>query len=274
MKRVHVSGIEMAVEDRGAGPAVVFVHGFPLDHAMWSAQVEGLSKRHRVLAPDLRGFGQSGATAGKVTMAQFAEDLALMLDALEVEGAVSVCGLSMGGYIAFAFWEKFRERLRSLVLCDTRAKSDTPQAAADRLAMADRVVGEGLGPVAESMLPKLLSRGTWQSRPGLVKSLREMILQARPEGVAAAARGMAERPDMTGRLGEIGCPVLVVVGAEDAISTPEEMRSIAAGIPDSRLVEIPGAGHMSPMEQPEAVNRAVREFLGASPTGAGRGIGS
>ena len=261
MRRVQVSGIELAVEERGAGPAVVLVHGFPLDHTMWSAQVEALSERHRVLAPDLRGFGESGVTAGKVTMIRMAEDLAEMLDALGVEGPVSVCGLSMGGYVALAFWEMFRDRLRSLVLCDTRAKADTPQAAADRLAMADRVLAEGLTPLADSMLPKLLGRESRQSRPALVESLRQMILNARPEGVAAAARGMAERPDMTGRLGEIRCGVLVVVGAEDAISTPEEMRSIGAAIPGSRVVVIPAAGHMSPMEQPEAVNRAVREFL-------------
>jgi 3-oxoadipate enol-lactonase len=261
MRRVQVTGVELAVEDRGVGPPLVLLHGYPLDHAMWSAQVETLAKRHRVLAPDLRGFGRSGVTPGKVAMAQLAKDLAVMLDTLEVEGPVSVCGLSMGGYVAFAFWEQFRQRLRSLVLCDTRAKPDTPQAAADRRKTADRVEGEGVGLLADSMLPKLLSRTTWESRPELVDSLRQMILRAPPEGVAAAARGMAERPDMTGRLGEIRCPVLVVVGADDAISPPEEMRSLAAAIPGSRVVEIPGAGHMSPMEQPEAVSRAIGEFL-------------
>lgn len=261
MRQVQISEVELAVEDRGAGPVVVLVHGFPLDHRMWSAQIKAVSRAHRVLAPDLRGFGQSGVTPGTVTMARFAQDLAEMLEALEVAEPVTVCGLSMGGYIAFEFWEKYRDRLRGLVLCDTKAQADTAQGASSRLAVAERIEREGAAFLAEGMLPRLVAPETLQSRPDVVDPIRQMITEAPAQGVAAAARGMATRADMTGRLGEIRCGVLVIVGTQDAISPPEEMRVLGAAIPGSRVVEIPGAGHMSPMEQPELVNQALEQFL-------------
>jgi pimeloyl-ACP methyl ester carboxylesterase len=261
MRRVEVSGAELAVEDRGSGSVLLLVHGFPLDHAMWLHQVDELSATHRVLAPDLRGFGASDVTEGKVTMRQFARDLGEMLDALGISEPVALAGLSMGGYIAFQFWQEFSPRLAALILCDTRANPDSPQAAADRLAAADRVVREGAAALAEGMLPKLLSPHTRQTNPQLAETLRRTMLANPRQGIAAAARGMAERPDMTPRLGEIRCPVLVVVGADDGISPPAEMRAMAAAIPHSHVVEIPQAGHMSPLEQPAAVNRAIVEFL-------------
>jgi pimeloyl-ACP methyl ester carboxylesterase len=193
-----------------------------------------------------------------------ARDLAAMLDALGIVEPVCLCGLSMGGYVAFQFWEEYPDRLASLVLCDTRANADSAQGAADRRAAADRVVREGSSSLAEGMLPKLFSPATHQSRPELVDSVRRTILSSPRQGIAAAARGMAERPDMTARLGEIRCPALVVVGADDVISPPEEMRALAASLPRSRVAEIAQAGHMSPLEQPEAVNRAIAEFLGGS----------
>lgn len=261
MRRLKVSGAELAVEDRGAGSTLVLVHGFPLDHTMWSHQVAELSKSRRVLAPDLRGFGGSTVSEGQVTMRQFARDLADVLDALEITEPVALAGLSMGGYVAFQFWQEFSRRLAALVLCDTRAGADTPQGAADRLAAADRVVRDGPESLADGMIPKLFSPSTRQAQPDLVDSLRRTMLGNPRHGIAAAARGMAERPDMTSRLAQIACPVLVVVGSDDSISPPGEMRAMAAAIPNSRVVEIPQAGHMAPLEQPGAVNRAIEDFL-------------
>jgi pimeloyl-ACP methyl ester carboxylesterase len=229
---------------------------------MWAGQVERLSATHRVLAPDLRGFGQSTVTEGCVTMQQFARDLAAMLDALGIAEPVTLGGLSMGGYVAFQFWQEFSSRLAALILCDTRANADSAQGAADRRAAADRVVREGPAALAEGMLPKLFSPATRETRPSLIDAVRSTMLGNPRQGIAAAARGMAERPDMTARLAEIRCPVLVVVGAEDTISPPADMRAMAAAIPGCRVAEIPQAGHMAPLEQPDAVNRAIEEFLG------------
>ena len=263
MKTQTVNGIELAVADEGNGPPLVLVHGFPLDHGMWSAQVEALSGQYRVIAPDLRGFGRSGVTEGKVTMEQFADDLAALLDALEVDQPVAFCGLSMGGYIGWAFLRNHRRRVRALILCDTRAAADTPEAAAGRLETADRVLREGPAPMVDAMLPKLLAEATLRSRPHRVESLRGVMLSTDPEGIAAAGRGMAERPDATPMLPRIDCPCLVLVGRLDALSTPGEMRAMAGAIPGARFVEIPGAGHMAPVENPDAFNAAIIEFLGA-----------
>ncbi len=267
MKSFSVRGTELHCVDRGQGRPVLFVHGFPLDHTMWTAQIEALSSDYRVIAPDLRGFGRSlirstgGTPVVPFTMEQFADDLAALLDALEVREPAVYCGLSMGGYIALQFQRKYAERLRGLALCDTRSTADTAEAAAGRRTMAERVLKEGPAFVAETMLPRLVCETTRQERPGLVEELRRVIMANCPQGIAAAALGMAQRPDMTASLGGIRCPTLVVVGQEDTISPPAEMRGIAAAIPRARFVEIPAAGHMSPMENPAAVTAAIAEFL-------------
>ena len=261
MKRLDVNGIELATVDQGSGPPILLVHGFPFDHTIWDAQLAALSGRYRVVAPDLRGFGQSGVTEGKVTMEQFADDLAALLDALEVEEPVAFCGLSMGGYVGWQFWRKYARRVRGLILCDTRAVADTPEAAKGRLRTAERVLREGPGILLETMIPKLFAESTSRGNPLLVESVRRVILAAGRQGVAAALRGMAERPDFAGTLGQIACPALVIVGEEDVISPPEEMRSLAEAIPNARLVQIAGGGHLAPLENPRQANAAMLEFL-------------
>lgn len=256
-----VGDVQLAYVDSGEGMPVLLIHGFPLDHTMWNAQIGALAARYRVIAPDLRGFGSSGITPGKVTMEQFADDLASLLDALGIGGPAVVCGLSMGGYVAWQFWCKYAQRVRALILCDTRAAADAPEVAAGRLVTADRLLREGPGMLAETMMPKLLAESTAAGRPELAEALGRVIERTDPQGIAAALRGMAERPDVTARLAEITCPALLIVGAEDAISTPQEMGTIARAIPGARLVEIAGAGHMSPVERPQQVSAAMLELL-------------
>ncbi len=193
MKTSTINGINLSYVDRGKGPVLLLAHGFPLDHSMWNGQIETLSARCRLIAPDLRGFGQSGVSEGTVTMEQFADDLAALLDFLTLREPVVFCGLSMGGYIAFEFCRKYAARLRGLILCDTRACKDTPEAAAARLALARRVLAEGNHCVPETMIPKLLAPITLQNQPHLVQSLVRVIERTDPRGVAAAARGMAKR---------------------------------------------------------------------------------
>jgi 3-oxoadipate enol-lactonase len=261
METETVNGVKLALVDRGDGTPLVLAHGFPMDHAMWNSQIESLSKTHRVIAVDLRGFGQSEATDGPTTMEQFADDLAAVLDARRVSEPVVLCGLSMGGYIAFAFWRKYAARLRGLILCDTRAETDSPDVVAARRATAQRVLAEGPGVLVEGMAARLFAKATPRTQPELLEKLRRMAEGCSARGVAAASLGMALRPDSATILGDIRCPALVIVGQEDAISPPDEMRRMAGAIPNARLVVIPDAGHLSPMERPTEVNGAIEAFL-------------
>jgi pimeloyl-ACP methyl ester carboxylesterase len=261
MRRVNVDGATLNVFERGAGPAVVFIHGFPLNHTMWIEQLDALSANNRLIAPDLRGFGQSSASDCTVTIEQFADDIAQMLDEIAARQPVCLCGLSMGGYVAFQFIRKYRERVRSLVLCDTRSVRDTPEAAEGRRQLADKVISEGTAAIAQSMLPRLLHPQTAQRQPLVAEAVREMILSGDPRGIAAASRGMAERPDATPLLSTISVRTLVLVGEQDAISPPEEMRKLADGIPHAQFLVVPEAGHMAPVENPAFVNDALTRFL-------------
>ena len=157
IKTVRVNGVDLALRDEGAGEPVVLVHGFPLDHSIWEGQIATLARRGRLVAPDLRGFGRSGVTPGTVTISQHADDVAAMLDALAIAEPVVLVGLSMGGYVAFEFFRKHRRRIRGLGLCDTRAAADSPEAAASRCLLADRVEQEGSRVLVEAMLPKMFA---------------------------------------------------------------------------------------------------------------------
>lgn len=261
MKRVFARELEFGVVDQGHGDPLVFVHGFPLSHAMWNAQIPVFANEHRVIAPDLRGFGSSVETEGTVSMEDFADDLAAILDFLQVREPVVLCGLSMGGYIAWQFVRKYRSRLRGLVLCDTRARADTPEVVENRLKVASVVIENGLQPVAETMLPKALGPKTFADRPEVIDAVRGMMLSSDPSGVAAASRGMATRHDMTQLLPTIDLPTLVIVGSDDALTPVDEMRGMAAAIPGAQFQVIPDAGHLAPLENPAVFNAALADFL-------------
>jgi 3-oxoadipate enol-lactonase len=261
MALIPINGIRLNVAERGGGTPLLLVHGYPLDHSMWRGQIEGLADVCRVIAPDLRGFGASSVTPGTVTMQQFADDLVGLLDALKIKEPVVFCGLSMGGYVAWQFALRHRSRLAKLILCDTRAVADTPDAAAGRRKTAKEVLTKGAAVAAEAMLPKLFAPATSAQQPQVVEATRQVILRTSPEGIAAALRGMAERPDVTSLLTQIDVPSVLICGQHDEISPPAEMRQIAAQLPRARFVEIPDAGHLAPLEQPAAVNAAIREFL-------------
>jgi pimeloyl-ACP methyl ester carboxylesterase len=188
-----------------------------------------------------------------------------MLDALKVGEPIVLGGLSMGGYVAFRFFQAYRSRLAALMLCDTRAAADTPQVASGRLEMAGRAEREGAGVLADTMLPRLLAPATLVGKPEVVDSLRQMILAGNPAGYAATMRGLAERPDSTPLLSKIDCPTLLIVGRQDALSTPDEMNAMARAIKGSHFVEIDGAGHATPMEAPMEVAKAMEQFLAAIP---------
>lgn len=263
LKRIDIPGATLSVLDIGQGSPILFVHGFPLDHTMWREQVAELSRDFRCVVPDLRGFGQSTVTEGTVTMEQFADDLAELLDAMAITEPVVLCGLSMGGYIAWQFARRHAARLKVLILCDTRAVPDSPEAAANRRKLAEDVVRTGPELVANAMLPKLFSDRATDQRTELKDELRRVILTTDPRGIAAASRGMADREDARPWLPAIDYPALLLVGEQDVISTPAEMSEIATALPKATFRVIADAGHLAPLESPERTNEAIRNFLAA-----------
>ena len=246
-------------------PPLLLVHGFPLNHTMWQAQIEPLSKLCRVIAPDLPGFGQSKLDMTEANrgldMADYATALGELLDEMKMDQPVILCGFSMGGYILWQFARRYPERVQALVVCDTRADDDSAETIAARQSMAAGIFQSGVEPVVEAMMPKLLAKQTFDSRPEIAEQVAEIIRSTSPEAIAAAQRGMARRPDMQSALASFDWPALVVAGAEDAISPPDVLQAIANSLPQGKFVEIAGAGHMSPLESPDAFNEAVTDFV-------------
>ncbi|RLS55194.1 MAG: alpha/beta fold hydrolase [Planctomycetota bacterium] len=249
---------------QGFGPVVLLIHGFPLDHTMWREQIEELSTTFRVIAVDLPGFGKSFVPVGDLTIERLADWIAEFLDVTGIQEPVTVGGLSMGGCVALQFALRFPSRLSRLILCDCRAMADSTEVQKTRHETADRALREGPGFLAEAMPARLFAARTRESQPTVVKNTQDVIRQTAPEGAAGGSRALANRADVRGRLNEIRCPTLLIVGAEDMISTVDEMRTMAEALSAGTLVEIPGAGHMAPLEVPEIVNAAIQNWLAAS----------
>jgi pimeloyl-ACP methyl ester carboxylesterase len=260
--RWQEKSMRLAHADEGAGPPIVLLHGFPLSRTMWRNQIAELAPTYRVIAPDLRGHGDSPHPEGVYTMDEMADDVDELLDAADITQPVVLGGLSMGGYVALAFMARYPERVRGLMLMDTRASADAPEAARDREANARAVLEAKSGqPVVEKMVPRLFGKATFEEKPELVEPIRAVMVKTSPQGVAGALRGMAIRPDRRPMLAQIAVPTLVLVGEDDLITPPDEAKGLVGAILHSRLVVIPRAGHMAPYENPVAANRAILEFL-------------
>jgi pimeloyl-ACP methyl ester carboxylesterase len=254
--------LAVAYEDRGSGLAVCLLHAFPMCRDLWRPQLDALSDSFRVLAPDLPGFGGTPAV-DNVTIDAMAGVVADFLTAAGVPGPVVLGGLSMGGYVAFAFARRHPDRLRGLVLADTKPEADDAAAKANRdkqlAALADgSLTAAGL---VEQMLPKLLGAETLARRPDVVNAVKAIGASQPIKGIAAAVKALRDRPDAVAGLGNIRVPTLVVVGEQDAVTPPDGAKRTADRIPGSRYVGIPGAGHLSNLEDPAAFNTALRDFL-------------
>jgi 3-oxoadipate enol-lactonase len=260
VQRLMVHGVNLAVEVQGEGPAILLVHGYPLDRTMWREQIDGLDG-YRVIAPDLRGMGQSDAPDLGYSINIYAADLAALLDALGVDQVV-LCGLSMGGYIAFEFLRQWRSRVSGLVLMDTRATADDAEARRARDAAAALARDSGAEAIAEAMLPRLLAPSTLAERPDVVHRVRAMITKTPIAGIVGALAAMRDRPDSEPLLPSLaGLPTLVLSGDSDSLTPPDQARAMAQAIPGARFAVIPGAGHLTPVEQPALVLAQLRDFL-------------
>jgi pimeloyl-ACP methyl ester carboxylesterase len=256
-------GISVAYDDAGQGDAVVLIHGHPFDRSMWAPQADALvAAGHRVITADLRGYGASAVTPGITEFATFAGDFAALLDHLGLD-RVTLGGLSMGGQIVMECYRLYPARIRALVLADTTPQAETPEGKDFRNQLADRLLAEGMQGYADDMLGRMLAPYNVTAMPRVAAHVRAMMLGTPPAGAAAALRGRAERPDYTELLTRVAVPALVVVGRDDEftpVAVAEQMRDL---IPGARLAVIDNAGHLPNLEQPEAFNTALLDFLAA-----------
>lgn len=256
--------IDIPFIESGKGRPVVLLHGYPFDKSMWSAQLEAITAAgFRAVAPDLRGLGENKSSSEVATMDDMARDTAALLDHLGVEQAF-ICGLSMGGYVAFEFMHLFPSRVRGLVLAGTRAPADNEQEKAGREQQVQTMLRAGMVPISIATLPKLLAPRTLAEKPDVVKRVRAMITRSDPKGAAAAQRGMAARRDYTEDLSKIDEPTLVIVGREDSIRPVADAEFMHRGIRNSQLVVIEDAAHLTNMEQPAIFDGVLIEFLKSS----------
>jgi len=253
-------GLELAYDDAGIGMPLMMIHGWPHDRTLWAGQLGGLSAHARCIAPDLRGFGGSSVLE-PYSIDQYADDVIAFLDVLDIERAV-VCGLSMGGYVAFSLLRRYRSRVRALVLADTRATADTETVRENRMRLIALIEEHGIEALAARQLRPTLGRSTFEHQPLLVEAVRRMMASAPPAGAIGALRAMAARPDSTDLLATVDVPTLVVGGAEDTFTPPDELHALAAAIPRCRIELLDRCGHVCPIERPAAFNHVVSEFLG------------
>jgi pimeloyl-ACP methyl ester carboxylesterase len=261
----HISAAGVTYQDAGQGRPVVLLHAFPLSSAMWKPQLEALADEFWVIAPDLRGFGSTPGFTGAPSVDQMADDVAVLLDEVEVREPVALGGLSMGGYVALAFARRHAARLRALILADTKADADDGAAKANRDKLIDFAAHHTSRDVIEQLLPKLLAPETPARRPEVVEAVREIAGLQAPAGVIGALRALRDRPDATPGLAKIAVPTLVLVGRDDALTPPAQSEALAAAIPGAKLTVLDGAGHLSNLERPAAFTDAVRAFLRGLP---------
>jgi pimeloyl-ACP methyl ester carboxylesterase len=257
-----VNGITIGYDDAGTGENVlVLVHGHPFDRSMWRPQIEAVAGSDwRVIAPDLRGYGESSLVTGRTTLDIFARDIAELLDELGI-GRVVIGGLSMGGQIVMEFCRLYQERVRGVLLAATFPRAETEEGKRNRLAMADRLLREGMDRYAEEVLPKMLAPASIGALPDVAERVRSMMLRTDPAGAAAALRGRAERPDYEKTLAGLDVPGLVVVGDEDAFTTRADAERMHALLKGSELIWMKGVGHMPNLERTSEFNSALERWL-------------
>jgi pimeloyl-ACP methyl ester carboxylesterase len=239
---------------------LVLIHGFPLNASMWEPQLSLSGLGWRVVVPTLRGFDGGSADSTVLSMDDFAADVIDLLDALGIEEAV-IGGLSMGGYVAFAMYRLAHRYFGGLILADTRAEADTPDALAARQRSIDLVTAEGPAAIADDMMPRLLGDTTRRTQPAIEAHVRSMILSNSSRAIAGALGAIMRRPDSTPLLSSIHCPTLVIAGEEDTLTPPALSQGLHQAIGGSTLSLVPQAGHLANLEQPDAFNRAVGMFL-------------
>lgn len=264
LRRIAVNGVNLAVDVRGKGPAILFIHGYPLNHTIWEHTLGALDGWLRI-APDLRGMGQSDAPDLGYSMTTYADDLLALLNTMGVDQVV-LCGLSMGGYVVFEMLRRAPERIRGLILVDTRAEADSSEVRRARETALGQAREGGAAAIAAAMLPTMLGRASVETQPALRERIQRMMAATPVAGIIGAIGALRDRPDSLALLPTLGrIPALVIVGEDDALTPPDRAQAMADALPDARLVILPGAGHLTPVEQPERVTTLIADFLAQLP---------
>ncbi len=260
-----INDITMVYDECGSGPPLILIHGFPLCRRMWHPQLNKLPKAgFRVIAPDLRGFGDSDAPEGPYSMELFADDVIGLMDHLAIERAV-IGGMSMGGYILFNLLERYPERVGGALFITTRANADDETGRARRLQLATDVRKFGPQVVADAFKQILFAPDTPAQRPKLVEAVYGWIVANDSRGLAGGLLAMRERKDYTRFLSGFRVPALAIAAEEDMAAPPAALSVIAAGIPGCRTCTVPAAGHLANLEDVKAFNSCILEFLDMLP---------
>lgn len=248
----------LAFTDAGSGPPLVLLHAFPLDRGMWQPQIDGLQDRFRILAVDLPGFGESppepgwGVDTAADRLAEFCTGLGLP--------KIVLGGLSMGGYVAMAFARRHSDKLAGLIFADTRSEPDDAAAKDNRNRLINLTKEFGPSKVYEVMLPRVLGERTKATQPKVVDFVRSLAARQTAAGVIGGLTALRDRPDATPELDQIAVPTLIVVGEEDVLTPPNLADAMAKRVHGSKVVRIPGAGHLSNVEDGAAFNAAVADI--------------
>lgn len=259
MKKL-INGLSVFFEGSSNNKSIIFIHGFPYDHTMWKAQIDELSKNYFCVAYDIRGLGESPAGDGQFTMEQFVDDLEIVVNELKLDKPV-ICGLSMGGYIALRALERMQDKFTAAILCDTRSEADNNEGKLKRAAAIKRINLEGLTPFTYDFIRNCFADEFKNNKQAELKKIIEKSSEFNSIGVKGCLLAMLSRTDTTQSLGNIKIPTLVICGEKDSLTPPSVMKEMFHKIPNAEYVEIKNSGHMSPIENPEEVNKAITQFL-------------
>jgi len=259
MKKI-INDLSVYVSGNNESKTILFVHGFPFDHTMWQTQVDEFSKDYKCVTYDIRGLGESPAGEGQFTTESFVDDLEIILDELKLNRPI-LCGLSMGGYISLRAVERIQEKFSAAILCDTRSEADNNEGKLKRAAGIKRINKEGLAPFVKDFITNCFGDDFKQNRKEALQNIIEKSSQFNPVGVKGGLFAMLSRSDTTTSLGKINIPTLIICGEQDTLTPPPVMKEMFHKINKAEFVEIPKAGHMTPIENPQAVNKTIRDFL-------------
>lgn len=255
-----VNGLKVFTYGNKTNKPIIFVHGFPYDHTMWNYQIDAFKDEYYCVAYDIRGLGQSYIGDGQYTMEAFVWDLYSIMDALHIENPI-LCGLSMGGYIALRAIEKEQSRFSSLILCDSRSEPDNNDGKITRSSAIDKINVQGVEAFVSDFVPKCFHPKTPERLSDMFNRIFNIAKNQNSVGVKGALIAMLSRRDTTNSLKNIEIPTLVLVGKKDALTPPVTMKKIAKKIKDSKFHQVPKAGHMTPLENPDFVNKKILKFL-------------
>jgi len=259
MKKI-INGLSVYTSGENKSRPILFIHGFPYDHNMWISQIEELSRDYFCVSYDIRGLGESPAGDGQFTMESFVDDLEIVIDELKLDKPV-LCGLSMGGYISLRALERMQEKFSAAILCDTRSEADNNEGKLKRAAGIKRINKEGLAPFVKDFITNCFGEDFKQNKKEEFQKIIDKSSLFDPFGVKGGLLAMLSRSDTTASLGKTNIPTLIICGEQDVLTPPPVMKDMFHKINKAEFVEIQKAGHMTPIENPREVNKAIKDFL-------------